>query len=240
MNGIVRAVICVSVAVATAAICVAERVTYEDSSRARTLAVEVYSTEAGCTPSGIAIISAGYGMKPTDYGFIANPLSAAGYLVAGIQPHLDTDSPLASSGDILRLRMPALENGVADLQLLLESLRSRNPSCKRSRILLIGHSHGGDVAMLFATRYPSSVGRVITLDHRRVPIPRLSQPRIMTIRADEFAADPGVLPASDEARRLGITVLTLRNTKHGSFGDEGDSRTKAAIVRAILDFVDER
>jgi dihydrofolate reductase len=41
-----------------------------------------------------------------------------------------------------------------------------------SKVTLIGHSNGGDIAMLFARNHPQFVKKIISLDSLRMPFPR--------------------------------------------------------------------
>ena len=101
----------------------------------------------------------------------------------------------------------------------------------------IGHSNGGDIAMLFTQKYPEQVKAAITLDHRRFPIPRIKDLEILSIRADEFTADKGVIPNLDELINYSIKIVTLQNVKHNDLTDMGSNELKEQINREILDFL---
>ncbi|MBK9992170.1 MAG: alpha/beta hydrolase [Verrucomicrobia bacterium] len=210
-----------------------------DEARLREIPAVIYPGAAGKDTTKLAVISGGYGMPPTAYGFIARKLVDMGYLVVSVQHQLTTDAPLATAGDLQVLRRPVWERGVVNLRYVLTTLKRDYPKIVPSRTILIGHSNGGDISALFATLYPIEVAAVITLDHRRMPIPRARQPRFMSLRADEFPADPGILPNPEEAKTLGISIIQLKNAKHGELNDEGSKELKERVISFIFGFLDE-
>ena len=60
----------------------------------------------------------------------------------------------------------------------------------------------------------ASTGTLITLDNRRVPLPREARLRVLSLRGSDFAADPGVLPSAGESRfrTSACTELQVRAT----------------------------
>jgi pimeloyl-ACP methyl ester carboxylesterase len=210
-----------------------------DEPRKREIPVIIYPAPAGKGASKLVVISAGNGMAPSAYGFIARKLVGEGYLVVSVQHQLPTDAPLAMSGDLYALRKPTWERGVANLRFALSILQRDYPHIDPSRTILIGHSNGGDISALFATLYPTEVAAVITLDHRRMPIPRTRQPRFLSLRADELPANPGVLPSPDEAQSLGISVIQLKNAKHIELSDQGSDELKERVNGLVLVFLRE-
>jgi len=220
-----------------------QRTPYEaslfDESRRREIPLLIYSARAGKDATRLALISGGNGMPPSAYGFIARKLVDEGYLVVGVQHQLPADAPLAMVGDLYALRKPTWERGVANLRFVISTLRRDFPRLDESRTILIGHSNGGDISALFATLYPKEIAAVITLDHRRMPIPRTRQPRFLSPRADEFPSDPGVLPSPDEAKNLGISVVPLKNAKHIELSDQGSDELKERVCGLISEFLGE-
>jgi len=211
-----------------------------DEARKREIPVLIYPAPAGKDATRLAVVSGGNGMAPSAYGFIARKLADDGYLVVSIQHQLPTDAPLAMSGDLYALRKPTWERGVANLRYVLSILQREYPHIDPSRTILIGHSNGGDISTLFATLYPTEIAAVITLDHRRMPIPRTRQPRFLSLRADEFPANPGVLPSPDDAKNLGISIVQLKNAKHIELSDQGSDELKKQICDLVLEFVGQQ
>ena len=204
-----------------------------DTTRNRTIPLEVYEN-ASNDNHRIVILGGGYGSKNTDYSYIAKQLASEGYLVLSIQFVLSDDEPIATTGNIYELRKPVWERGVASIQYLITELRAMYPTRKFDELILIGHSNGGDISMLFATEHPEVVSTVISLDHRRMPIPRISKPTILSIRASDFEADAGVLPTPEELQKTGIKILELGEfAKHNDMDDTGSEKLKALILEAI-------
>lgn len=189
------------------------------------------------TGPNVAIISHGYGSKNTDYSFIARHLVLHGYVVAGVQHELPTDEPLPTAGNPYEARMPNWQRGVANIRYVLRALRQRKPELDFSRLLLIGHSNGGDQSALFARNYPDQVHTLITLDNRRMPLPRTRHPRIVSIRSSDQPADAGVLPTPAEQARFGIRIIRLANVRHDDMWDGATEAQKQAINAIISDFL---
>lgn len=133
----------------------------------------------------LAVISHGYGGKNTDYSFIAANLVAHGYLVASIHHQLPADEPLPTSGNPYEVRMPNWQRGVGNILFVISQLKTLRPELDVEDLLLVGHSNGGDASMLFAREHPRLVRKVISLDNRRMPFPRMKRPRILSIRSSD-------------------------------------------------------
>ncbi|MGY0035925.1 hypothetical protein [Pedobacter sp. NJ-S-72] len=93
------------------------------------------------------------------------------------------------------------------------------------------------MAILFATEHPELVDKVISLDNRRMPFPRVKSPKIMSLRSSDQPADEGVLPSIEEQQKSGIKVINLKNTKHGEMDDSGNEDQKTEINNLILGFL---
>ena len=91
------------------------------------------------------IINPGYGEETTAYSFIAKKFVSECYLVISIGHELPTDEPLAREGNLYKLRLPVWERGVKNIQFVLKETNNIE-----KRIILIGHSNGGDISMLYA------------------------------------------------------------------------------------------
>jgi predicted dienelactone hydrolase len=212
-----------------------------DRIRQRSVPVVVY-TEASSEPGRTlrpAIISHGYGGSNTGYSFIANHLAAHGYYVASIQQQAPGDEPLPTTGNPYDVRRPSWEVGVRNILFVIDELKRRRRDLDFGQLVLIGHSHGGDTSMLFATEHPSRVRAVISLDSRRMPFPRKKQPRILSLRSSDQPADDGVLPSPEEQLRLAMTIVKLPATTHNDMWDAGTDAQKAEILRYIDQFLRE-
>jgi pimeloyl-ACP methyl ester carboxylesterase len=216
----------------------AEALSLVDPARHRQIPVTIYS--AAAPPSQKlkpAIISHGYGGKSTDYSFIATYLATHGYYVASIQHEIAGDEPLPATGNPFATRKPSWERGVQNILFVIGELKKTRPGLDYGQLLLIGHSHGGDIGMLFAHEHPALVRTVISLDNRRMPFPRTRAPRLLSIRSSDQEADEGVIPSPQEQATLGMTVVKLPATIHNDMWDGGTAAQKAEIIRHIDRFL---
>lgn len=70
-------------------------------------------------------------------------------------------------------------------------------------------SNGGDMTMLFATEHPDTVSVALSLDDRRMSLPRVRHPKVCSIGSSNFSADPSVLPSPAEQHALGISIVAV-------------------------------
>ena len=186
----------------------------------------------------VALLNHGYGGHYGDYSFLAGNLVEHGYLVVSLQQDLPRDAPLPSTGNIAHARRAVWERGVRSMLTVLEELRRTRPMLDFGHTLLVGHSNGGDMAMLFAQEYPAQVEKVITLDNRRVPLPRRARPQVLTLRSIDQPADAGVLPTADEQARLGIRVVRLL-ILHDDMWDGATDAQKTEINTCVSKFLEQ-
>jgi dienelactone hydrolase len=217
---------------------ITQAIDMSDSLRNRVIPALIYSDKADTGGNHkLVIISAGYLGQNTEYSFLANHLVKEGYKVVVIRHELPTDEPIAREGNLYELRMPNWERSVKNVQFVIEAMKKIYPSIRCNKPILIGHSNGGDISILFSKLYPESLSAVITLDHRRMPIPRSSTPRILSIRADQFEADPGVLPGEEEQKKYGIQIIQLKNTRHDDLCDLGNPVAKQKVDSVVMRFL---
>jgi predicted dienelactone hydrolase len=211
-----------------------------DKARNRSVPVVIYTDATKQTRGpALAIISHGYGGKNTDYGFIANYLATHGYYVASIQHEIPGDEPLPKTGNPYGTRKPSWERGVQNILFVMAELKKSRPDLDVEHLLLVGHSHGGDTSMLFAQEHPDLVETVISLDNRRMPFPRLSKPRLFSLRSSDQLPDDGVLPSPQEQAKFGIKVTKLPATIHNDMWDRATEAQKAEMLRYIDEFLRE-
>lgn len=215
-----------------------DRLSLVDRARNRDIPVAIYTAGSphGYNPKP-AILSHGYGGKNTDYGFIARDLATRGYYVASIQHEIAGDEPLPTAGNPYETRKPSWERGVQSILFVIGELKKTRPDLIYEELLLVGHSHGGDMSMLFARDHPRLVHTVISLDSRRMPFPRAAHPRILSIRSSDQAADEGVIPSPVEQATFGMKVVQLPATIHNDMWDGGTEAQKAEIVQHIGEFL---
>jgi len=215
------------------------RLILTDKKRNRAIPLQFYvsseseaKAKSGISKLPVAIINHGYGVKNTEYTFLANDLAAKGYFVISIQQDLDTDLPLPRTGNLFERRKPFWECGLQNLLYTISELRKTKPYLNLDKLLLIGHSNGGDISMLFATHYPKQVSKIISLDSLRYPFPTKNHIPILSLRANDTVADKGVLPSSNEY----IKIVPLE-TKHIDMYDPAPIEVKEKIIDHISQFL---
>lgn len=215
-----------------------DTITLHDSTRNRLIPIATYYTQNqhNTTKKKLVILNPGYGGKNTDYRYIANDLAISGYFVVTVQHDLATDDSLPKTGDIYKLRKPIWDRGVKNIFFVTSKIKNQYPQLDYDNIILIGHSNGGDMAMLIANEYPEFARVIISLDNRRVAFPRSDHPKIFSIRSSDQPADPGVLPSADEQKKYNIKIVKV-NTSHNDMGGMGTKTQKWEINHYILKFL---
>lgn len=102
---------------------------------------------------------------------------------------------------------------------------------------LLGHSNGGDMTMLFATLHPDIITKAISLDHRRMMIPRIMKPRLYTLRGSDYDADKGVILTTEEQEKFHIIVIQLNDINHSDMGDKGSEEQHQIMLNHICNFL---
>lgn len=222
-----------------------DTLTWVDSLRNRIIPISIYNRENMTNlkyslhkniHKKLVILNPGYGGTRTDYSYIAVNLAINGYLVVTIQHDLATDDSLPRTGDIYKLRKPFWDTGVKSILYVTDRLKKEYIGLDYTNIVLIGHSNGGDMAMLIANEYPKFAKVVISLDNRRVPFPRSATPKIFSIRSSDQRADPNVLPSVKEQKKYKMKVVKV-NTIHNDMGESGTDAQKKEINDQIIRFL---
>jgi predicted esterase len=223
-----------------------DTLTLFDASRNRRIPVAFYAPKIGTGTEKLKIVlfSHGYGQnKGGDYlaySYLTEYLAANGYFVVSIQHELPSDELLPMSGNIQEVRRPNWERGVKNINFVINALKKIKPDLDYTHLNLIGHSNGGDMSMLFVFTYPTLLDKVITLDNRRVSFPRLSKPKIYSLRSSDQMADKDVLPDKNEQVTYGIKIIKLEDTKHNDMDDGGTPEQHTEINKYILSFLNEK
>ena len=213
-----------------------------DKARDRTIPIEVtMPIDAGqCTANTkcpVALLSAGYGVSHVQYSFIAAQLNQVGYLVIAIGHELASDPALSVSGDLYQTRSENWRRGAKTLDFLHNELSKRYTHYDFEKLMLIGHSNGGDISAWLASENKAYIQKIITLDHRRVPLPRRHNIEVLSIRASDFPADKGVLHTLAEQEEYDSCIVTIPNAKHNDIADFGPVWLKEKINVLINNYL---
>jgi len=216
-----------------------------DETRQRTIPISVSLPQqpSHCSveqPCKVAFISAGYGVSHKAYSFINNQLTSHGYLSVAIKHELASDPPLSVSGNLYQTRQENWQRGAKTLRFVREYLTTQFPEYDFTRILLVGHSNGGDLSSLLINQGAEFIAGLITLDHRRVPLPRTTQISVLSIRASDFPADPGVLYTTLEQSTYGGCIVKIPGAKHNDMTDQGPAWLKASIAKLLSGYLNNK
>jgi pimeloyl-ACP methyl ester carboxylesterase len=188
------------------------------------------------TPCPVAFLSPGYGLSGSDYSFVTNYLNGMGYLVVALQDsaggvELDRNAPV--SKQVQAMARVASQS----ISTVIDETAVRYPQFDWHHLLLVGHSLGGDSSAQFAADNPNRISSLISLDSRRVALPRSAGIHVLTMRASDTTADPGVLPNEEERSRYGTCVVRIEGSRHNDMQDAGSEQLKARITSAIDTFL---
>ncbi|KAB0302376.1 hypothetical protein, partial [Klebsiella pneumoniae] len=93
-----------------------------------------------------------------EYSFLANVLAMRGYLVLSIQHDLMTDAPLVTHvGQLYVGRLPVYERGVTNVMFTIGEMKKRIAYADYDKLMMVGHSNGGDISTFFAKEHPDMI-----------------------------------------------------------------------------------
>ncbi|WP_396335927.1 hypothetical protein [Chryseobacterium soli] len=172
------------------------------------------------------------------YSYLTKNLASKGYFTVSIQHELPTDQLIPKEGKPQVVRMPFWESGAENILFVLNELKKTKPDLDYKHLTLIGHSNGGDMTALFANKYPNLVYKIITIDNRRMYLPRTAIPKVYTLRSNDYPADEGVLPTAEEQKKYHIVI---QNTpiNHGKMDDKGSIEERKTLNDFILSYLDQ-
>ncbi len=216
-----------------------QKISLFDKNRNRLIPIEIYINKILNAKSHLknpVIINHGYTIKNSEYTFIAEALAREGYFVISIQHDLETDPARARTGTLYEWGKPAWDRGVANILYVIKKMKENNPQLDFNQIILIGHSYGGEMAMLFTHHFPEYVAKVISLDNLRMPFPQTEKIPILYLQAKDTRADPGVLPSLEQQKKPNVTSILL-NIKHMDMCDRGPLAVHHEINNCIIKFL---
>jgi len=213
-----------------------------DESRDRTIPINITlpnnsnqcSEQAKCP---VAFVNAGYGISHNDYTFASKLFNAQGYLSIAVAHEHKTDPKLNHNQPYLTTRMENWHRGVVTLKFLVNQLSAQYPEYNFSQLTLFGHSNGGDISALYASIYPDEVSQVITLDHRRMLIPRNKSIRVLTLRGSDYPADANVLLNDTELKEFPVSQITIEKSRHNDMYDGGPAWLVDRISKEVVAFL---
>lgn len=199
-------------------------ITDKSSNRDIPINITLPANNAKCTAQAkcpVAFINAGYGISHNEYTFVSNAFNQRGYLTVAVAHELKSDPYLNREQPYLTTRMENWHRGVVTLKFLVNELSSKYPAYDFTKLALFGHSNGGDISALYGSIYPNEVSQIITLDHRRMLIPRNKNIRVLTLRGSDYPADANVLLNDSELDKFPVTQIMIEKSRHNDMYDGG-------------------
>lgn len=214
-----------------------------DSTRDRSIPIEVVLPQNSdrCTTTeqcNVAFISAGNRVPFTKYSFVGEMLNDRGYMTIYVDHELPSDPPLSKTGDLYKTRIENWTRGAQTLNVLQHELASRFPAYDFNKLTLVGHSNGGDISTWLSNENKNYVSQLITLDHKRVTLPKSESIRVLSIRATEYPTKEGVLPTESEQKQYGSCVVEIPDSKHMDLSDYGSNLAKQSTNDIMIGFLD--
>lgn len=218
---------------------------YTDPSRNRLIPIAIFQPLNQKIANKIPIIfSHGYGENKGEdyikhYTYLLETLAAKGYFVISIQHELKTDDLLAMEEPLKTTRMPNWKNGAENIGFVLNKIKTEFPTLNFDKLALIGHSNGGDQSVLFAHQHPELIHQLISMDNRRMDLPRISKPKIYTLRSKDYPADKGVLPNEEEQKKWGM-IVEFTPINHSSMDNDATEEERNYMTNKILKHLNEK
>lgn len=222
-----------------------DTLTYFDQSRNRKIPVAIYQPENEKSGNKIPIFfSHGYGMNHgdayiKDYPYLLEALAKNGYFVVSIQHELKTDELLIRELPAKKFRMENWKQGSANIGYIINQIKAKYPKLKFDKLVLMGHSNGGDQSALFANQHPELLDKLIALDNRRMDLPRTSHPKIYSLRSNDHPADEDILPTEEEQKKFGI-VIQNTNINHDRMDNDANEEERIYLISKILEYLNEK
>jgi predicted peptidase len=216
-----------------------------DQKRQREIPIAIYKPSSKVfRKQKLVIFNHGYGQnKGGDYlaySYLTEFLALKGYFVVSIQHELITDSLLPLAGNPQIVRRPFWERGADNILFVINELKKTNPDLDYKHISIIGHSNGGDMTALFAQKYPNIVEKIITLDNRRMSLPKIKNIKVYSLRSSDQPADDGVLPSEKDLKMYDINIIKLESTTHNEMDNNANDNQRKEIQNYIFNFLNEK
>ncbi|MFP2768145.1 alpha/beta hydrolase [Oceanisphaera sp. KMM 10153] len=223
----------------------AQTLIIHDAERERNIPISVsLPTEArACTLARkckVAFLSAGNRVPYEQYRFISERLNSLGYLTIAVDHELPQDPPLSRAGDLYQTRIENWQRGAVTLAFLQQQLPDRFTEYDFNQLLLVGHSNGGDISAWLANEGKDYIVNLITLDHRRVSLPKSDAVRVLSIRATEYPTAQAVLLTDAEQREYNGCVVAITDSKHMDLSDYGTAWVKQTVAEVIEGFLSQQ
>jgi len=192
-------------------------------------------------PVRLIVFSHGYGKNYQrnylGYTYLTKNLARKGFWVLSIQHELPNDPPLPFGEDIYEKRYPIWAGGMQSIEKTIAHFKAIHPTIEISSIDLIGHSNGGDMSVLTATKNPKDYRKIVTLDNLRFPFPLQKYPEMLTLRSSDKTPDEGVIPSKTALDTIGLKLIQLKKVGHNDMTDYAEPFQKRQILKHVYRFL---
>ena len=168
-----------------------------------------------------------YGLKGTIHAVLAHEFLHYLELVTRLSKMEIVSDEI--SGNLFETRSENWSRGAQTLDFLKNAMSERFNKYNFEALTLIGHSNGGDISAWLGNEEKAYIHKIITLDHRRVPLPRNKNIQVLSIRASDFPADRGVLLTDKEQEKFNGCIVKILKAKHNDIADFGPLWLKKKI-----------
>ena len=179
------------------------------------------------------------------YTYLAEYFTAKGYAFASIQHDVFGDVDGLEKVDPNAIQDEARRHlyirGEANILFALAQLAHQNLPLRLDKLILSGHSNGGDIAKYFANQHPELVHCVILFDARRARLRPVSPLPVLMFEADDTTTDVGViaepLQENNSMRaNLDLTVIKPSGALHASYIDGEITEPLKKKIYSALDW----
>ncbi|NDB83078.1 MAG: hypothetical protein EB127_10125 [Alphaproteobacteria bacterium] len=227
---------------------------FYDESRKRQVPVSVYLPEKEGNNLPTIVFGPGYqGQEDIQkeelvykkYTYLAEYFTAKGYAFASIQHDVFGDVDGLEKVDPNAIQDEARRHlyirGEANILFALAQLAHQNLPLRLDKLILSGHSNGGDIAKYFANQHPELVHCVILFDARRARLRPVSPLPVLMFEADDTTTDVGViaepLQENNSMRaNLDLTVIKPSGALHASYIDGEITEPLKKKIYSALDW----
>ena len=185
----------------------------------------------------VVFISAGNRVPYEKYNFISTALTDLNYLVISIDHELPSDPSLSKVGNLYKSRIENWERGANNINFIHDYLSEHFLDYDFNNITLIGHSNGGNISTWFVTKNSTYIDNLITLDHKRVTLPKNKNVKTLSIRSPEYPTKKGVLLTKEEQKDFDICIVSISDSKHMDLTDYGKESIKIKTRNFIEEFL---
>jgi hypothetical protein len=229
-----------------------------DKTRNRKVPILIYTPDNSKESLLVVIFNPGYQeqkdlIKPDNimayrkWEYLAEFFNNKGYVFIVIQHDLPGDTDGLETIDP---QLPATEaryhlwiRGEQSILFVINELKQKYSNFNFDKIIIAGHSNGGDITKFFANNYEEMVSNAIIFDGRRCPIKPGSKQRLLIFEATDTSTDIDVLPdegSQENPKRTNLEwiIIKPKDAMHISYrGDMITEALKEKVLKAIEFFL---